>query len=132
MECRPTGNENGSSRWSAYTASCISVRSRFDASEKLCAGGSSETICELKKKMDEFCKQLQADSEVEIRPVLLEGDVGLKIADYIEAHPTDVVLMGVNSNATDNNPGSHLGDIISKACVPVMVVPNQLEKVNIA
>ncbi|MFT7031420.1 MAG: nucleotide-binding universal stress UspA family protein [Marinoscillum sp.] len=83
----------------------------------------------LKTQLDEFCSSLRRHRDFEVISVILHGDVDEEIVSFIQKNEFDAVIMGINSNGLDNEPGSHIKDILAKANLPVMVVPNQLEKI---
>lgn len=79
----------------------------------------------IKQQMDDLCADFSKDRKVTLQPVILVGSVEEEICEYIEDNDFDLVIMGVNSNGQDNEPGSHTSVIIARCCVPVLVVPNR-------
>ncbi|WP_421877877.1 universal stress protein [Marinoscillum sp.] len=84
------------------------------------------TIDEIKVQMDAFCMDLHSQYKVSYHPLILGGAVQQEICQHIQENDFDLVIIGVNSNGVDNNPGSHTSDIISNCHAPVLVVPNGL------
>lgn len=98
---------------------------KFGADKKT-SREDEQLLKSLQKQMDEFCLSLQKNSTVTIIPVILEGKVEKEILGYVEHNEFDVVILGVNSNGSDNLPGSHISQIIEHANAPVMVIPNHI------
>lgn len=89
-------------------------------------------IDDLRRQMDGFCHALGKNNGIKINPVIIGGGVELEVLNYIKKHKFDLVIMGVNSNGTDNHPGSHLTNIIEQANAPVLVIPNELQAEKVA
>ncbi|MEQ8548376.1 MAG: universal stress protein [Cyclobacteriaceae bacterium] len=81
-------------------------------------------ISDLKREMQRFCAEIEETVDACIEPVLLVGDVNKEIIEFIKKEPYDLVIIGVNSNGSNNDPGSHTAEIIKSSTVPVLVVPN--------
>ncbi|MAE85378.1 MAG: hypothetical protein CMB80_21775 [Flammeovirgaceae bacterium] len=84
------------------------------------------TIDEIKMQMDSFCLDLHSQFNVNYHPVILGGAVQEEICQHIQENDFDLVIIGVNSNGVDNNPGSHTSQIIANCHTPVLVAPNRL------
>ncbi|MFY0607025.1 MAG: universal stress protein [Cyclobacteriaceae bacterium] len=101
-----------------------SPRTRFISRDRQGQAQSDKTIESLRRELSEFCNRLETSNHIQIKPELLEGDVDREILKYIKEKSPDIVLMGVNSNTMDNQPGSHLRYIKAHTNVPLMVVEN--------
>jgi|GEM_PF-1264213 len=99
---------------------------KFTTSAKNANSKDDFNLKELYKDMNEFCDSLRKNSKSEIIPVVVRGKVEKEILTYLGENAFDMVILGVNSNGTDNHPGSHVSAIIEKANAPVLVIPNQL------
>ncbi|MEQ8583219.1 MAG: universal stress protein [Marinoscillum sp.] len=78
----------------------------------------------LRKQMDDFCLTLERSQKTKIQPVILGGEVRGEVLRFIQENAFDLIILGVNSNGVDNEPGSHIANIITQANAPVMVMPN--------
>ena len=105
---------------------------KFDRRKSLLNAGDHDVMDAIKGKMDEFCRYLRKQTTSEIYPVMLIGDVEGEIIKSIVDQPYDLVIMGVNSNGLNNQPGTHLNSIIKNIHAPVLVVPNKLIPEKIA
>ncbi len=83
-------------------------------------------IDDIKLQMDSFCKDLHGQYQVNYHSVILGGAVHEEICQHIQENDFDLVIMGVNSNGVNNQPGSHTSEIIANCHSPVLVVPNRL------
>jgi nucleotide-binding universal stress UspA family protein len=81
---------------------------------------------DLDREMRKFCSELEETVDACIKPVLLSGNVNDQILDYIKKVPHDLIIIGVNSNGSNNDAGSHSIEIIKSSGVPVLVIPNSL------
>lgn len=88
-----------------------------------------KTLGNIKDQMDEFCRELEVMTSGDVHAVILSGGVEKEIVKFVEKNPFDLIIMGVNSNGLDNQPGSHLNNIIEKVNAPVLIIPNKLMKV---
>lgn len=104
---------------------------KFDRRKGHLNNADLKTVDNIKKQMDEFCKELETNSSVNVKAVLLGGGVEKEILEFVERNVFDLIIMGVNSNGMDNHPGSHLSHIIEKANAPVLVIPNKLVSKNV-
>jgi len=84
-----------------------------------------QNLSALKLEMQRFCTEIGETVDACIEPVLLVGNVNKEIIKYIQKEPYDLVIIGVNSNGSNNDPGSHTSEIIKSSAVPVLVVPNR-------
>lgn len=99
---------------------------RFNSRKEQCL--AQEELADfrvIKEQMDALCADFTKESQIQLQSVLLGGSVEEEIREYIRENDFDLVIMGVNSNGEDNEPGSHTSTIISNCEVPVLVVPNQ-------
>ncbi len=85
----------------------------------------------LKTQLDDFCRTLKLHRDFDVVPVILQGVVGQEILKFIHENEFEAIIMGMNSNGQDNEPGSHIKDILVKANIPVMIVPNSIAKVTV-
>lgn len=106
-------------------------QARFSKGKKELPAADQEQVKSLQNQMSEFCSVLQRSTKAQICPVILEGDVEPEILSFLALNSFEIVIMGVNSNGTDNTPGSHLSPIIQNANAPVLVIPNQLSLAQI-
>ncbi len=97
---------------------------KFSTPKRSDNDGNDEIFNSLKSDMNDFCAQLELGGKVKVKAELMEGKVETTILEYISAHTLDIILMGVNSNATDNHPGSHVKFIMANSQVPVLIIPN--------
>ncbi|MFT6856024.1 MAG: nucleotide-binding universal stress UspA family protein [Cyclobacteriaceae bacterium] len=81
---------------------------------------------DLDREMRKFCAELEETVDACIKPVLLSGNVNDQILDYIKKEPHDLIIIGINSNGSNNDAGSHTIEIIKSSGVPVLVIPNSL------
>lgn len=101
---------------------------KYDQQERHLAADDLIVIGGIKKQIEEFCADLENNSEVKIKSVILDGAVDKEILRFVGKYCFDLIIMGVNSNGTDNLPGTHLNQIIEKSNTPVLVIPNKLVK----
>lgn len=99
---------------------------KFDRRRTHLNNNDLKAIDSIKQQMDEFCEELESNNQIKVNAVILGGGVESEVLKYVEKHPHDLIIMGVNSNGVDNQPGSHVGNIIEKANAPVLVIPNKL------
>lgn len=99
---------------------------RFDKVKTQLGHQDQRTIDNIREQMEEFCQGLGARKHVKINSVISVGGVEEEILQYMEENTFDLIIMGVNSNGMDNQPGSHLATIIEKANTPVLVMPNKI------
>ena len=83
-------------------------------------------IDDIKAQMDAFCNDLRGQHKVNFRSIILGGSVQEEICQYLKDNFFDLVIIGVNSNGVDNQPGSHTSNIIANCGAPVLVVPNRV------
>lgn len=83
-------------------------------------------IDDLKSKMDFFCNDLRKQHKVSFKSIILGGAVEEEICQYLQDNVFDLVIIGINSNGMDNEPGSHTTGIIANSTAPVLVVPNEI------
>ena len=83
-----------------------------------------EKLDEIETRMNELSKGLVDANQVAIRNIVLPGNVGKTMLEYIHENSYDLVILGVNSHGSGNDLGSHASLIIEKSNVPVLIVPN--------
>lgn len=81
---------------------------------------------EILHRMERLCLDISSTDQVHISPVVKGGKVEEEVLQYIRSHDFDLIVMGVNGNGQDNEPGSHTSKVIAKAAIPVLVVPNKV------
>ena len=91
--------------------------------EKLTKDVSTE-LKKIKNKMEKLSKEVAQEKGLKISTVVLSGNIEKQLLSYLNEHPSDLVIMGVNSNGEDNNPGSHTVEIIRQSSAPLLIVPN--------
>lgn len=74
--------------------------------------------------MEKLSNDLSSENGQHMTTVVISGNVNEALIDYVQRNHFDLVIMGVNSNGSDNNPGTHTVGVISRSKVPVLVVPN--------
>ncbi|GAB4230285.1 MAG: universal stress protein [Ekhidna sp.] len=77
----------------------------------------------VKSRMNKLAKDLTSNPEI-IKNVVLSGSVEKTLIDFIKENKFDLVIVGVNSNGSTNEIGSHTASLIEKSGTPVLVVPN--------
>lgn len=92
--------------------------------------GDLELMEGLRKQMDDLCQTLERSQKKKIQPVILGGEVEGEVLKFIQANAFELIILGVNSNGVDNEPGSHISGIIAKANAPVMVMPNVINETH--
>ncbi|MCP4457371.1 MAG: universal stress protein [Cytophagales bacterium] len=84
----------------------------------------SDELKKIKDNMEKMSKEIAQEKGLKISSVVLSGNVEEQLISFVKEHPTDLVIMGVNSNGDDNNPGSHTVEIIQQSSAPLLIVPN--------
>jgi nucleotide-binding universal stress UspA family protein len=83
-----------------------------------------EKLEEVKDRLNDFSKNLSEEMKVPIENFVLPGNVADTMMNFIKDHEYDLIILGVNSNGSDNELGSHTSMVIEKCGVPVLIVPN--------
>lgn len=104
---------------------------KFDRRKAHLNDDDLKIIHSIKEQMDGFCLELGKNNRTKINAVILGGGVENEILKFVDKNRFDLIIMGVNSNGLDNQPGSHISNIIQKANAPVLVIPNKLVKEGI-
>ena len=74
--------------------------------------------------MQKMSDEISQEKGLEISSVVLSGKVESQLLTFVGEHQFDLVIMGVNSNGEDDNPGSHTLKIIEQSSTPLLIVPN--------
>ncbi|SNT27288.1 Nucleotide-binding universal stress protein, UspA family [Ekhidna lutea] len=80
---------------------------------------------QFKERMNHLSQNLIDFSDDKIQNVVLTGNVEKTILQFIKDHQFDLVIVGINSNGSTNEIGSHTVKVIRESGVPVMIVPNR-------
>ena len=79
----------------------------------------------MKSRMNQLAHDLSEKAEDRIDNVVLPGNVGDVMMQFIRENQFDLVIVGINSNGQNNDIGSHTINIIKESGIPVMIVPNK-------
>ena len=83
-----------------------------------------EQLENVRNNMEKLSNELTEESGQEITNVVVSGNVNEALTEFITKNQYDLVIMGINGNGQDNNPGTHTVNVITQSSVPVLVVPN--------
>ncbi len=86
-----------------------------------------EKLNNVKRNMEKITRELAEENKQSITNEVISGNVNEALLEFVEAHEFDLVIMGVNSNGSDNAPGSHTTRLIEKSSTPILVVPNNYQ-----
>lgn len=87
-----------------------------------------DAMAEFKAEMDSICHSMQPDyANIEFQCDIISGDVNREIRKYLNRNECDLVILGINSNGSDNVTGKHAAAILESSGIPVMVVPNKIQ-----
>ena len=80
-------------------------------------------IKQLTEKLKIFTEELRANNSAKIDYKVISGNVTNEITNYALKEPFDLIIMGVNSGSSHNEPGSNTAEIIRNAGFPVLIIP---------
>lgn len=98
---------------------------KFNSTKPELGAKELHTIERIKGQMDTLCADFTKGRNINLQPIILGGSVEEEIMECLRENEFDLIIMGVNSNGQDNEPGSHTAMIIANCQIPVLVVPNQ-------
>ncbi len=84
------------------------------------------SLVNIKSRMQQFVDNLVVNNHPTIKSHVTTGIVEEELLKFIQEHPVDLVILGVNGNGQDNHVGSNAARILHTCNAPVMIVPNAL------